>query len=192
MDPYFKKQIRYSFKGKSFVFEVAHTLFSTFEIDKGTDNLIRYIIESQRSPQSILDIGCGYGPIGIVLSTFYPDAAVTMLDRDLLAIRYTQTNIRLNERPNCVAMGSVGTEVVGDKKFELIVSNIPAKVGDVALEQDFLLEPVRHLADSGEYWVVIVSALNRILPKLARKHNLSLVEIKRRPGHIIYKIKPKV
>ncbi len=55
MDSYFKKEINYLFKRQEFKFDVAETLFSTFDIDHGTDIFIRAITFS--NPKTILDIG---------------------------------------------------------------------------------------------------------------------------------------
>ena len=87
MDVYFKKEITYPFQGRKFKFDVANTLFSTFEMDHGTDVLIRTI--EVNNPKTILDLGCGYGPLGIILAAKNPQAQVTMLDVNLLAVRYT-------------------------------------------------------------------------------------------------------
>src|SRR5260221_11717214 len=136
MDVYFKKEISYLFKSQEFKFEVAETLFSTFNIDHGTDILIRSII--LKNPKSILDIGCGYGPLGIILAKTDPQAEVTMVDRDLLAVAYTKQNIKKNNVINAIAIGSLGVEEVKNKTFDLIVSNIPAKIGDKAIAQEFI------------------------------------------------------
>jgi 16S rRNA (guanine1207-N2)-methyltransferase len=187
MDLYFKKQIKYKFRDKTFDFNIANTLFSTFDMDHGTDILLRNIDISNPDINSILDIGCGYGPIGIVMADTFPNAKVKMLDRDLLAVRYSGENVKLNNIQNADVLGSVGMEAVKDEKFDLIISNIPAKIGDEAIEQEFLLDPVNALTEKGRYYFVIVTALNRIIPKLARKHELKLKEVKRRSGHIVYK-----
>jgi len=71
MDIYFKKEIIYKFEGKELRFYVGETLFSTFDIDHGTDIFLRSIAP-KNSPKTILDIGCGYGPIGISLATKFP------------------------------------------------------------------------------------------------------------------------
>lgn len=63
-DVYYKKTIVYPFQGQKFSFDVANTLFSTFEMDHGSDILIRSIVTKQ--PKTILDLGCGYGPLGII------------------------------------------------------------------------------------------------------------------------------
>lgn len=187
-DTYFKKRIDYAVRGERFAFDVAHTLFSTFQIDDGTDLLLR-TMAVDAPPRRVLDIGCGVGVLGIVLGRVYPEAQVTMLDRDLLAVRYAQHNASLNEVANAVATGSVGLESVAGDRFDLIVSNIPAKIGDEAIEREFLLDPLEHLSPGGDYWFVVVSGLNRLIPGLGRKHILKLKEVKKRSGHAVYHVK---
>lgn len=187
MDIYYKKEITYSFAGQKFNFAIANTLFSTFDLDHGTDILIRAI--TPNNPKSILDIGCGYGPLGIILAKNNPQAEVVMVDRDLLAVRYANYNITKNNVTNATALGSLGTEAVKDKTFDLIVSNIPAKIGDEAITQEFILDPYQHLNPNGEYWIVIVSALNRLIPKAGKQNELKFKEIRKRKGHTVYKIK---
>lgn len=186
MDIYYKKEISYYYGLNTYIFAVGNTLFSTFNIDHGTDVLIRAI--TPNNPKTILDLGCGYGPIGIVLARENPQARITMVDRDLLAIRYTKMNIEKNHIENAEAMGSVGMEGLRDKTYDLIVSNIPAKIGDEAITKEFILDPLAHLNLGGELWVVIVTAINRLLPKVGRQHELNMKEMKKRNGHVVYRI----
>ena len=187
MDIYFKKDITYAFAGNTFTFSIANSLFSTFDLDHGTDVLIRAITPS--SPKSILDIGCGYGPLGIMLARINPEAQVTMVDRDLLAVRYANINVERNGLTNAKAIGSVGIEAVKDQTFDLIVSNIPAKIGDEAITEEFILAPYSLLSPGGEYWIVVVSALNRLIPRVGKDEKLNIKEIKRRKGHTVYRIR---
>ncbi len=188
MDIYFKKEISYSFEGKTYYFDLGETLFSTFAIDHGTDFLLRNLA-SEVEPKRILDLGCGYGPIGIVLASKFPNSEVIMVDRDLLAVRYTNYNIKKNKLTNASAIGSVGMEALMPQKFDLIVSNIPAKIGDEAIAQEFILKPYESLNQGGELWVVVVNALNRLIPKVGSQNDLNLKMIKSRKGHTIYRIK---
>lgn len=188
MDVYFKKEIVYPFGGKKFLFDVGETLFSTFAIDHGTDILIRSIVPEVK-PKRILDLGCGYGPIGIVLAHKFPDSQVVMADRDLLAVRYANYNIKKNGVGNATAMGSVGMEAVNDQGFDLIVSNVPAKIGDEAITQEFILEPFKHLNVGGELWMVVVNKLNRLIPKVGRENELNLKWVRNRKGHTVYRAK---
>lgn len=186
MDSYLKKTVIYEYKDFDLHFDLAHTLFSSHEIDKGTDSLLRHL--QLENPKTILDLGCGQGPIGICLAKEFPEAKITMVDKDLLAVRYAKINVDKNEVRNVEIKGSVGIEAVEGQAFDVIISNVPAKIGDIAIEEEFLLKPIRHLNPGGSYWIVIVTALNRLIPKLCRKHNLSIKLVKKRTGHIVYKI----
>lgn len=187
VDSYFKKRIAYSCKGQHFNFDVAHTLFSSFEVDDGTDLLLRTM--DVAPPDTILDLGCGCGVIGIVLARFFPQAQVTMVDKDLLAVRYAQHNVIVNDVQHAVAFGSVATEQVPPGQFDLIVSNIPAKIGDEAIEQEFILEPLQRLRPGGDFWFVVVSGLNRLIPAIGTRNQLKLKEAKKRSGYTVYHIR---
>ena len=187
MDAYFKKEITYPYKGIKFIFEVADELFSTFAIDHGTDMLIRHM--TLNNPKTILDLGCGYGPIGIILAKTNPEAQVVMVDTDLLAVRYTNSNIKKNNVLNANAIGSVGMEQVLNKNFDLIVSNVPAKFGDDAITQEFIMTPYNHLNPDGELWIVVVSALNHLIPRVGLKNQLDMKLVRKRRGHSVYRIK---
>ena len=184
MDPYFKKQIHYNYRGQSFVFDVGHTLFSSFDVDEGTEVFLRFL--QPNAPRTILDLGCGYGPIGIILARLWPEAHVVMVDRDLLAVRYARHNAVQNEVANVTVCGSVGLQSVPDLPYDLIVSNIPAKIGDTAIEEEFFLAPYQRLQPGGDYWFVVVSGLNHLIPRLGQRHNLRLKEVKKRAGHSVY------
>jgi 16S rRNA G1207 methylase RsmC len=185
-DVYFKKRILYTWKDQNFEFDVANTLFSSFKIDQGTDLLLRTI--DVALPRHILDLGCGYGVMGIVLAHCFPDAQVTMVDNDLLAVRYARYNCALNNTPNTQVIGSVGLEQAPAGPYDLIVSNIPAKIGDDAIEQEFILAPLERLCPGGEFWFVVISGLNRLIPKIGTRNNLKLKEVKKRSGHTIYQL----
>lgn len=184
LDPYFKKRIAYSCRGQHFAFDVAHTLFSSFEVDDGTDLLLRTV--DAPPPASILDVGCGAGVIGIVLGRLFPDAAITMVDVNLLAVRYARHNAALNGVERAAVLGSVGLEAAPEGLFDLIVSNIPAKIGDDAIEHEFVLAPLARLRPGGDYWFVVVSGLNRLIPGIGVRNGLKLKEMKKRSGYTVY------
>ena len=125
-----------------------------------------------------------------------------MVDKDLLAVRYTKYNIAKNSYydttnklniaknniTNAAVLGSLGVEELKEKTFDLIVSNIPAKIGDEAIAKEFIQEPYRLLNPNGEYWIVVVSALNRLIPQVCNMNNIKVKEIRKRKGHTVYKI----
>jgi 16S rRNA G1207 methylase RsmC len=189
-DPYLKKRISYTYNDQNFIFDVGHTIFSSFQIDDGTTLLLRTIdVHARTPPHHILDLGCGCGVLGIVLARCFPDAHVTLIDRDLLAVRYAQHNCLLNTTPNTQVIGSVGLELAPPGPYDLVVSNIPAKIGDEAIEHEFILAPLEHLHPDGEFWLVVVSGLNRLIPRIGVRHNLKLKEMKKRSGHTVYRLR---
>lgn len=186
-DIYFKKRLDYTSRGMRFQFDVGHTLFSTFEVDDGTDLLLR-VLEPSAPPELILDLGCGCGVIGIVLAQRFPEAQVLMADKDLLAVRYARHNLALNKIERASVIGSIGLSEVPESPYDLIVSNIPAKIGDEAIEQEFILGPLARLRPGGEFWFVVVSGLNRLIPRIGTRHQLKLKEMKKRAGHSVYRL----
>lgn len=185
-DSYFKKRLSYTWDGQSFAFDVGHTIFSSFQVDEGTSLLLRLIQAEQ--PRHILDLGCGCGVLGIVLARRFPQARLTLVDKDLLAVRYARHNCLLNDTPNTEVIGSVGLEQVPLATYDMIVSNIPAKIGDEAIEQEFILAPLERLRPGGAYWFVVVSGLNRLIPAIGTRNHLKLKEMKKRAGHTVYRI----
>ena len=183
-DVYFKKRIDYFCRGESFKFDVAHTLFSSYQVDEGTDLFLRTI--DVIAPRTILDMGTGCGVIAIALARLFPAARVYALDRDLLAVRYARHNAELNATPNVSVLGSVGLEHAPAEPFDLIVSNIPAKIGDEAIEREFVLAPLERLRPGGDYWFVVVSGLNHLIPGIGTRRGLKLKQVKKRAGHAVY------
>lgn len=189
-DLYFKKRIAYSLHRQQFRFDTAELLFSTDEVDLGTQLLLRSVIDAAPPAESILDIGCGYGPIGIVLARQYPQARVLLCDKDLLAVRYARHNIALNQTPNASALGSVGVGGLPPQTFDLVLSNVPGHIGERALEADFLRGPLGVLAPRGSYWCVVVTPLAELFERLGQIHRLDLRAAARRKGHVVFRIAP--
>ncbi|RRR71558.1 MAG: methyltransferase domain-containing protein [Candidatus Viridilinea halotolerans] len=187
MDAYFKKDLPYSHRGQQFTFAVGHTLFSSFQVDEGSDLLLR-TLEPATIPERILDLGCGVGILGITLARRFAAAQVVLADVNLLALRYARHNAVRNGVEHAQIIGSVGLETVPPGPYDLIVSNIPAKIGDLAIEQDFILGPLAQLRAGGEYWFVVVSGLNHLIPRLGPRHDLTLKAIKKRAGHTVYRL----
>ena len=76
----------------------------------------------------ILDLGCGYGPIGISLAKLNPDSQITMVDINQRAVELSNQNILQNNVQNAIAYQSNGFEKV-DGLFNAIVSNPPIRAG---------------------------------------------------------------
>lgn len=137
-------------------FETTYGIFSPKEIDQGTKLLLRYL--EVEPTFSCLDLGCGYGPVGIWMAKKANQGKVIMLDKDFVAVEYANRNVQINQLKNAEALLSNGFSALNNQKFDLIVSNIPAKVGNEMLYL-FLYDAFHHLKPGGKFVVVTVNGL---------------------------------
>ena len=65
---------------------------------------------------------------------------------------------------------------------------MPAKVGDRAIEEEFVLAPRTRLAPGGAHWFVVVSGLNQLTKRIASRNELPLRQVRKRSGHTVYRL----
>ena len=131
-------------------------IFSPREVDEGTELLMRYI--DVKPDADCLDLGCGYGPIGLTLARLAPQGHTTLVDRDFIAIEYCKKNIKHNHIDNAEALLSNGFGQIRERHFDIVASNIPAKVGNEMLSL-FLHDAYRQLKPGGAFYVVTINGL---------------------------------
>lgn len=148
--------IQTTLQGENLVFETSFGVFSPREIDEGTQLLLKYLNVEQGD--DCLDLGCGYGPIGIWMARKSKTGKVIMVDKDFVAVEHAQNNAKKNKVENAQAILSNGFSALNKEKFDLIVSNIPAKVGNEMLYL-FLYDAYHHLKPGGKFVVVTVNGL---------------------------------
>ena len=186
-DAYYKKEITFKFRRQALRFRVSQSLFSSYQIDVGTQFLLRTIASTNSDKfGKILYLGCGYGPIGLTLKQVNDDSVVHMVDRDALAVEYARQNAELN-RLSCIkSYGSLGYDDVATADFDLIVSNIPAKAGELVIS-DFLGDAVHYLSPGGMVAVVVVTSLESTVAEMIENTaSVNLLLRKTRPGHAVF------
>lgn len=185
--PFYKKTITYKYGDKTLSFRVSQDLFSSQNIDHGTQRLLRSLLyEKVNSYKKALDMGCGYGPIGVALKATCPTAEVHMTDRDALAIEYSRENAELNKVGPVKTYGSLGYDNIPDKDFDLIVSNIPAKVGEPILRH-MIKDAQDHLVENGRVVIVVIDAIADFIDKeLTTDKNIKILFKRSWPGHHVY------
>jgi 16S rRNA (guanine1207-N2)-methyltransferase len=161
------KEIKTYLMDESVHFKTTWGLFCPEEIDIGTRLLLKSLAEVSPAvfSKDILDIGCGYGPIGISIAKKYPSSNIEMIDKDFVAIEYTQKNIKENNITNAKVYLSNGfSHVTKDKKYSLIVSNLPAKVSK---EFFWILfgEAFDHMDSGSQIIVVVIRQLEAMVKK---------------------------
>ena len=187
IDPYYKKTVSYKLGTHELQFIVSQEIFSSLDIDKGTQRLLRSLLfENINSYSKALDLGCGYGPIGIALKKLSPNSEVHMVDIDSISLDYAVENSKLNGVENVKVYPSVGFDQVIDRDFDLIVSNIPAKIGKKALEH-FILDAQQYLAPSGKVIIVVIDALEEDVAELLHQNENATITFQRSwPGHHVF------
>jgi 16S rRNA (guanine1207-N2)-methyltransferase len=187
-DVYFHKVVTFRGWKQELLFRTSQSLFSSHDVDIGTRFLLRSIVEAGfPPPQKILDLGCGYGPLGITLKSLYPPAIVDMVDKDALAIRYAYANTLQNNLPPFIRVySSLGYDGVPTNDFDLLVSNIPGKAGEPVIAY-LLREAQFYLKPGGIAAVVIVSPLEEMTAKILADTPGAEVILKReRHGHTVF------
>jgi 16S rRNA G1207 methylase RsmC len=152
-----------SLDGEELLFHSTWGIFSPREIDEGTRLLVSYLrIEPQ---YDCLDLGCGYGPIGLFMAKRAPQGQTLMVDKDFMAVEYSNANAKRNHLVNARAQLSNGfTHIDPSLRFDLIASNIPAKVGKEMLSL-LLHDAKERLKVGGSLYVVTINGLRQYMKR---------------------------
>lgn len=145
------QEFRIKFLDNYFNFKTDNGVFSKGELDFGTKLLIEMVLKEDIGGNG-LDLGCGYGPIGVILSKL-KKVNMDMVDINHRAVHLAKENIRLNKCLNCEAIFSDGYQNI-DKKYDFIVSNPPIRVGKVKL-YELIRESNNYLKENGKIYLVI-------------------------------------
>ena len=138
-------------------------IFSPREIDGGTQLLMKYLKVNE--DDDCFDLGCGYGPIGLTLAKLAPKGETLLVDKDFMAVEYSNKNATLNNINNAKAILSNGFQHVDSaKRFNVIVSNVPAKVGKEMMSL-MLHDAHQHLKDDGKLYLVTVNGLRQYMKR---------------------------
>ncbi|MCS7114578.1 MAG: methyltransferase [Nitrososphaerota archaeon] len=142
--------------GKPFKFITASSVFSKKRIDLGT----RLLIESMVLPEKglVLDVGCGYGAIGIAAAVFNPNLHVVMVDVNERAVRLAKQNIKINGVRNAeVRRGPLYKPVEG-MVFHCILSNPPVSAGLTTVKA-LITEAPKYMTEKATFQMVVRSKI---------------------------------
>lgn len=141
----------FAYRGHDLRFTTDAGVFSRGELDTGTRLLLEALPE--RLGGNILDLGCGWGPIGISVKANWPGAEVWMADVNLRALAWSEKNAERNGvRVACVE--SDGFSALGDLTFDAVITNPPIRAGKQVIYRMFE-EAFSHLRPGGSLYLVI-------------------------------------
>ncbi len=136
-------------------------VFSPRAIDEGTVMFMKYLDIAE--DDKCLDLGCGYGPIGLSVAKSCPQGEVHMVDKDFVAVELSNINAQLNHINNAQAYLSDAFSAVGKQNyFDQVISNVPAKVGREQLSI-ILYDAYDALKPGGKITFVTINGLRHFI-----------------------------
>ncbi len=124
----------FEYRGKTLRFLTDAGVFSRGELDPGTRLLLDALPEEMEG--DVLDLGCGWGPIGIAVGSAWPRTRVTMADVNLRALSLSRENAARNGvAVECVE--SDGFAALGDRTFDAVITNPPIRAGKQVIYRMF-------------------------------------------------------
>ncbi|MCD6323483.1 MAG: class I SAM-dependent methyltransferase [Clostridiales bacterium] len=128
-------------------------VFSKNGIDYGSCLLINAILSDFDGMGTLLDMGCGYGPIGIFVAAGFKDSHVEMADINERAIELSIKNINSNKIKNAEAVISDGFSGIS-RMYDAVVTNPPIRAGKKTVFS-FYEGAFEHLREKGKFYCVI-------------------------------------
>lgn len=143
--------IKYSYGEYNFILKSDLGVFSKNRIDEGSRTLIESYFLHGRKNVKVLDVGSGYGLIGITLAKIM-DCEVDMIDVNDRAIHLSEMNIKENKVKAKVFKSDVYENIT--EKYDVIITNPPIRAGK-KVYMKVINEAFDHLNENGELWFVM-------------------------------------
>ena len=144
-------EVRFSYGGRDLVFATDSGVFSRRELDRGTEVLLAALPEAIGGP--VLDMGCGYGAIGVAVGARWPELSVTMADVNRRACDLARENARRNGM-RAEVLESDGYAALEGRRFAAILQNPPIRAGKAVIYRMFA-DGAKSLLPGGQLFLVI-------------------------------------
>lgn len=142
--------IRVEIYNRFYVFKTDNNVFSKKGLDFGTRTLLENI-DMKNIKGDVLDFGCGYGPIGIIIKSF-SSSIVDMVDINERAINLARKNASINNVIVNIFSSDIYSTIT--KKYDYIITNPPIRVGKEILYK-ILVDAKKCLKEEGHLIFVI-------------------------------------
>lgn len=146
-----KYTVEWHYDGFNYVFHTLESLFSYRQVDLGTRQMIEHI--DLQPDNKILDLGCGYGVVGIWAAHIIGSEKVVMSDVNIVALEMTAENVKVNNLDDIQIIHSNGFDNITDADFTLIMSNPPYHT-DFSVAKAFIEGSYKHLQKGGRLVMV--------------------------------------
>jgi 16S rRNA G1207 methylase RsmC len=184
-DPFLKAVLRLRRGDRTIDLHAPHSTFASSAIDEGTLLLLDHLPPGE--PRGFLDLGCGYGAIGLSVALSHPSARGLLVDRDLLAVDYARRNAERLGAASVEVAGSLGYRDVPASRapFDWVLLNAPARAGDRVLES-FIAGGRRRLAPGGQMRIVVIRALAPAVRSIAARRAFEHSLAAERGNHAVF------
>lgn len=148
-----ERQIKFTLYNKEYTYYTDNGVFSKTRIDEGTYIFLKVLLPLNLTGR-ILDLGCGYGPIGLTIAQNSKDASLVLADinsRALALASKSSVMLGINDRVTCL-QSDIYEKIEG--KFDYIVVNPPIRAGK-AVTYNMYLGAKQYLIDGGSLFIVI-------------------------------------
>ncbi len=159
-------------------------VFSRERVDRGTRLLVKHF--EVKPADRFLDLGCGYGVVGVIAAKLAPEGQVTLVDINQRAVELARENVRGNGIGNAEALQGDGFAPVPDRVFDVIALNPPIRAGLRVVHQ--LIEQAHdHLAPGGRFYLVgrTRQGVVRIAEKMRQVYGMA-EEVAKGGGYRLY------
>ncbi len=140
-------------------------VFSKSKLDTGTKLLINSV-PIETGVEKILDLGCGYGPIGLMMAKLFPNATIYMSDLNERAVELAIKNAVDNGITNVKIKAGEGFEPFAGEQFDLILTNPPIRAGKQVI---YPLMEQAHLSLRDNGWLAAVIMTKQGAKSLEKK-----------------------
>ncbi len=182
---YFKKTVETRWGKRRVRIDLVDDVFSSHQLDVGSRLLMRRMDIAKVKYDSALDVGCGYGLLGLYMAATGLAESVDGFDRDVLACDFANHNAQSNDIANARFFPAIAYENI-DGPYGAVVTNLPAKAGD-GVHRLILLGARSLLSPAGEVWTVVVEPLQARIDAMLDHPHIDLREKTVKGGHIVYR-----
>lgn len=180
------KELSYKYNSSFFMFYSDNGVFSKKSIDYGSRLLLETYLSENINNKRVLDVGCGYGFIGIVIGVL-TSSYVDMIDVNKRAVHLTKRNIKRYKEFNGSVFESDAYQNVNDK-YDIVITNPPIRVGKTKL-LEILEGAFDHMNEDGILYFVIRKDQGALSIKKILEENKLVEIINKDKGFFIFRVK---
>lgn len=146
-----ERTLQVTVRGFDLRFVTEAGVFSREHVDRGTRLLLKHLLVAPGD--RVLDLGCGWGAVGVVAARLAPQGHVTLVDINERAVELARRNLALNGIGNAEVLQGDGYVPLAGRVFDVIALNPPIRAGTRVVHA-LIVGAREHLAPGGSFYLV--------------------------------------